>query len=114
MKRFIAFRQYEPNNVIVWFARLYGKIIKQTMLTASGLSTVQTLKPYNNLLIAPACMCTLCIARYLLLKIGIYWTCSIIVLFANQSRLIEGIDGRQCDKYKNVVIFFMLVTSNII
>ena len=51
---------------------------QQTMLTASGLSTVQTLKPYNNLLIAPACFCTLCIVRYLLLKIGIYWTCSII------------------------------------
>ena len=32
---------------------------------ASGLSLVQTHKPYNNF-IAPACISTLCIPRYLL------------------------------------------------
>ena len=37
---------------------------------ASGLSPVQTHKTYNNLLITPACICTLCIARYLMLNIG--------------------------------------------
>ena len=32
---------------------------------------VQTHKPYNNLLIAPACICLSSIARYLTLNIGI-------------------------------------------
>ena len=38
---------------------------------ASGLSDIQTHKPYNNFLIAPACIFTLCIARYLMQNIGI-------------------------------------------
>ena len=79
MKRFIT-----SANMSL-FKLLYGLCVctednQQTMFRASGLSTVQTLKLYNNLLIAPAGICTLCIARYLLLKFGIYWTCAIIVL----------------------------------
>ena len=38
---------------------------------ASGLSPVQSQNHNNNLLIAPACICTMFIARYLTLNIGI-------------------------------------------
>ena len=45
------------SEIIVWFVRLYGKII-----------TLTEAKPYNNLLTAPeAYFCTLYIARYLTL-----------------------------------------------
>ena len=36
-------------------------------------------KPYNNLLIEPACICTLCIAGYLLLDIEISIKCTIMI-----------------------------------
>ena len=44
----------------------------------SGLSPVQLAKPYSDLLIALACICTLCIARYLMLNSGISMKGSII------------------------------------
>ena len=41
---------------------LYGKITHMISL----IITIQTHKPYNNLLIASVCICTLCIVRYLI------------------------------------------------
>ena len=36
-------------------------------------------KPHNNLLVEPACICTLCIARYLALNIEILIKCALSV-----------------------------------
>ena len=56
--------------VIVWFVYLYGKIIHELAPSdtelARALSFVQMHKPYNNFLIAPACIFTLYIVRCLM------------------------------------------------
>ena len=46
---------------------------------ASGLSDRTDAKAYNNLLIAPVCICTLCIARCLTLNMGISMKGAIMV-----------------------------------
>ena len=47
---------------------------------ASGLSSVQTRTSYNNFLIVPACICMMCIVRYLMKNIGITIKVAILVL----------------------------------
>ena len=52
--------------------RLYDKIIHE--LSEWIIVRIDS-KPYTNLPISPACICTLCIVRYLALNIGISMLC---------------------------------------
>ena len=45
---------------------------------AKGLSPIHTYKPYNGLFIAYICICTLCIARYIIFSSVISLTCIIM------------------------------------
>ena len=48
--------------------------------SASGLSPVQTHEPYSNLLIAPVCICTLYITRYVRVKVESHTTIGVKLL----------------------------------
>ena len=88
---------------------------QQALVT--GLSPIDT-KPYNNLLMEPACICTLFIARDLMLNIGILLKAAIItfkhIFFSGKDKNVIKVDtnkSRGISQYYNSIDTFTLIVS---
>ena len=72
-------------EIVVRFERLYVRSSKLCIAYTDA-------KPYNDLLIAPAYICTLCIVRYLTLNIGISMKGAIMYFYCS-NHIFDGKGG---------------------